>query len=48
MCAFKKDQIMNNTKVVESRNERSETKALRCNLRAVLLLVPLARDADSA
>ena len=29
---------MNNTTVVESRNERSETKALRCNLRAVLLL----------
>jgi hypothetical protein len=38
MCVFKKDQIMNNTTVVESRNERSETKALRCNLRAVLLL----------
>ena len=29
---------MNNTTVVESRNERSKTKALRCNLRAVLLL----------
>jgi hypothetical protein len=38
ICAFKKDQIMTNTTVVESRNERSETKALRCNLRAVLLL----------
>ena len=29
---------MNNTTVVESRSERSVTKALRCNLRAVLLL----------
>ena len=29
---------MTNTTVAESRNERSETKALRCNLRAVLLL----------